>query len=188
MGRVFLGALLAAVVLMAWGFGYWVYSPMAGDMLTPTPGGDSVPSALKEKIQDDGIYFYPRPKHFEGDNAHEAFQKKHQEGPLLEVVYVREGMDISNPLIYVLGFLHNYVTAFVAALLLSMALPGLPSYGSRVLFVFGLGVFAAVTVHLSNPIWRHHPWAFSLFSSGYVAGGWLLAGLVLALVIRPKAA
>jgi hypothetical protein len=79
-----------------------------------------------------------------------------------------------------------FVSSLLAGALLLLALPGLQSYFARVLFVTLVGVFAAVTISLSSPIWFHHSWCFALLNSVYNVGSGLVTGLVLAAVIRPK--
>jgi hypothetical protein len=118
--------------------------------------------------------------------AAEVLTKKHRDGPLVEVIYQKDGVDMNSLLVYAMGFGHFLVTSFLAAVVLLLAAPGLRAYPARVFFVFLVGVFASVAVHLSYPIWFHHPWPVHLVQAGYTASSWLLAGVVLGLVIRPR--
>jgi rod shape-determining protein MreC len=65
------------------------------------------------------------------------------------------------------GFAHFLLSAIVAAWLLRLALPLLRSYGQRVVFIAGLGVFAAIALQPSGPIWMFHPWDRVLSDMAY---------------------
>jgi hypothetical protein len=44
-----------------------------------------------------------------------------------------------------------------------------------------------VAILFANPVWWHHPWKFTLDQAFFAGVGWLLAGIVLAAIIRPAA-
>jgi hypothetical protein len=72
----------------------------------------------------------------------------------------------------------------IAGILLAAAAPTLRSYIGRVFFVFLLGVFGALAFDLSYGIWFYHPWEFPILMAGFHTAGWLLAGIVMAAVIK----
>jgi hypothetical protein len=196
MFKVVGGALLAAVVLMVWGAVFWMVLPFHHFVLKPLPGGDAVVKAMKENIPETGVYLYPwcdgtcdgTASESQRAAVEERLMKQHREGPLVKVVYHKEGLDPMQPATFVNGFLHHFLSALLAGGLLTLALPSLKSYGSRVAFVFLLGVFAAVAVNLTEAIWLHQPWAYTLFYVSMYVSNWLLAGLAMALVIKPARA
>ena len=51
--------------------------------------------------------------------------------------------------------------------------------------MFLIGVFATVAVTIAKPIWFFHPWPAVLYEAAFQVIGWLLAGVVLALLVRP---
>jgi hypothetical protein len=61
------------------------------------------------------------------------------------------------------------------------------TYGRRVLFIIVAGIFASVSVALSDPIWFHQPWGYPVFGAVYQAGGWVLAAPLMAAIIKAKA-
>ena len=55
-------------------------------------------------------------------------QKRHLEGPLVEVIYRKEGVDAMSPGYFAMGFVHMALSALLAGALLSLAAPALRSY------------------------------------------------------------
>ncbi len=187
MFRVIIAALLAGAVTFGWGFVFWVVLPTSKTMLAPLMNGDAVAQEVMKSNAHDGVYFYPMMAEvFEDETAaREAFQQKHKAGPILQVYLVRNGFDPMNPMLYVEGAVYQFASALLAAALLAFTVPALPTYGTRVIFVTLLGGFAALLTRVSDVVWMHHPWEFEMYQSAYVVSSWLLAGLVLAIFIRP---
>jgi hypothetical protein len=184
--RVVGGAVLAAVVLMAWGFVFWLFLPFGKAVLQKLPGEEVVVKTLKENIPRTGVYTYPSRENTSSSvEAQDAIMKQHLAGPIVEIIYRKEGLDPLSPSTYGWGFAHFFVSGLLAGLLLALALPRLKSYVARVLFIFLLGAFAAFFVDLSAGIWMHHPWELPLLWAAYHGSSWLLAGLAMAAVIKP---
>jgi hypothetical protein len=188
MVRVIVAVVLAAVVQFAWGFAF--YGPLSSLDYTTTraPDETAVAEALRSALPESGTYFLPR---CPGCSAPEAeakgFEKRHAEGPIVQIHYRKDGIAMAQmPVVMGTGFGHTLLTVLLAAFLLRMALPGLPCYRSRVVFVFGLGVFAAMATRLGDVIWLHQPWAFPLGQMVFCVVTWLLAGAVMAAIIRPS--
>jgi hypothetical protein len=188
MVRLVVAAFLAAVLQFAWGFCFWSFSPMSKEMIGKLADEDKVVQALKEANPETGMYFLPYPdgESMSGDNpeAFEAFTKRHAEGPLVQIMYRKEGAACMDPKQMGLGFAHMAAGSFVAGLLLLMAGPGLRTYFCRVLFVALLGVFAAFAINFAQPIWFLHPWKFYLLQSVFDVVSWTLAAVVLAALVR----
>lgn len=181
------GVVVASVVIFLWGFVFWGLSPFTKKMMQRLPNEESVLAAFKAANMESGNYFVPFPECDNPDKAvQEAFLKAHAEGPLVQIIYLKDGVDPTVPTFMAFGFVHILIGSTLAAALLTLALPGLEKYPARVMFVFLLGVFASFSITLARPIWFHQPWPFALFQSGYEVVSWLLAGLVLAAFIRPK--
>ena len=187
--RLVLGALVSAVVLFAWGALFWVVSPLRFGVLRPLPRAEAVVSLLEQNLPHSGVYLSPFPdeERFTADpkEAKEEFLKRQRQGPLVQISYRKEGVDPTNPATLALGFGHLFVSALLIGGLLMLALPALTTYLARMLFVFLAGVFAAVTVSLSPPVWFHQPWDLPLFNALYHASGWFVASFVLAAILRP---
>jgi hypothetical protein len=188
--RLVLGAALAAVVLMAWGFVFWTVTPFPYQMMAKIPHEEAIVQALQEQSLETGTYFLPFPDKdaMSGANtqAQEALMKMHASGPLLQLSYRKEGLDPTSPAVYLQGMAHMFVSALLIGGLMLLALPSLPTFGRRWLFVALAGTFAAIAIELANPIWFHNPWKFALYETGFNIAGWVLAGLVLGAVIKPR--
>lgn len=184
--RVIVAVVLAAVVQFAWGFAY--YGPLRSlDHVTSrAPDDTAVTEGLKGVLPESGTYIIPM---CPGSNASEevnaAFEKRHTEGPLVQIHYRKAGFALADmPVLMGTGFGHTVVTCLLVAFLLRMVSGSLETYGARVLFVFGLGVFAALTTRISDAIWFHHHWAFILGQVVYSVVAWLFAGVVMGALIR----
>jgi len=189
LARVTVGSLLAAVALFLWGWVFWGILPFSKTMVRPIPNGATVTKTLKENIPETGVYFYPiMPENATSESEQKAFQEAHLQGPLVQLYYHKEGVDPLTPAMMGSGFLHYWVSALLLGSLLALAAPSLSCYWSRMGFVFLTGLFAAFAIDLSSAIWFHHPWDYQLFAFGFDVSNWLLAGVILAAVVKPKVA
>lgn len=190
--RLILGAVLAAVVLFAWGFVFWAASGVIYQFMHRLDNEEDVALALQKTDPASGTYLIPFPDRaaVDGSDKEKAadLKARHIKGPVVEIIYRKEGLDPLSSQEMVMGFCHFLAAALLAGVLLVMSQPGLPRYWMRVLFVTVLGAFATVAVSFAGPVWFHHPWPAVLYTSAYQLVGWLLAGLVMALVIRPAKA
>jgi hypothetical protein len=188
--RYLVGSLLAAVVLFFWGFLFWGVSPIPYLFMHRFANEDEVTQVLQKNAPESGAYFLPFPADAGSSDAeaHKALLERHRKGPLVEVQYNKDGADVESPLMYVFGFGQIFLASLLVGLLLWLALPNLHAYPTRVLFVFLAGVFASAAITLAEPVWFHHPWVGAVNVAIHHLVGWLLAGLVMGLVIRPKAA
>lgn len=182
--RWLLGAAGAAVVMFVWGFLWWAVLPMGSLMTSTIANEDAVRAVLRAELPATGVYFVPEVKHTpEGDLA-PGVEARHHDGPLVHIFY-RDGSIAVFSIGYMLtGLLHSFVAALLAGYLLSGVLGSLKTYAKRVLFVALLGVFAAFAMKVGDAVWFYHPLGYELMGTLFTAINWLLAGLVLAAVIK----
>lgn len=178
-----LGSLLAALAVFVWGFLFWGLG-----VINPFDTGlDSVKAqeALKSLVPGDGVYLVPE---MSGSSPQEveSWVGLRRQGPLATVIVRQAGAEPVNPVEFALGFLHNFVTALLLALLLGKALSALPTYGSRVGFILLAGAAATFWSHVSDPIWMAHPWRFHLMSMAYDLVAWAIMGAILARFVKSK--
>jgi hypothetical protein len=119
------------------------------------------------------------------ESEQEACFARHRDGPLVQVFNRKDGINPMAPETMGVGVVHLFLSSLLAGFLLHLAAPRLTGYGSRVLFVRLLGVFAAFSIEVGNAVWFHHPWDFQLFAAGFDVSNWLVAGAVLGLVVKP---
>jgi hypothetical protein len=83
------------------------------------------------------------------------------------------------------GFLADVGAAIFATLLLIVALPSLPKYWGRVVYVAALGVFAIFAIRMVDGVFFNLPIRWTVNQTLDTAISWMLAGLVLAAIVRP---
>ena len=183
MGKLLLASLLAAIGMMAWAFVFWV-TPLGSGLVQPAGQGDPALMAALSSLPASGVYYVPGMA--EGGDE-EAWAETYRTGPIAHVFVSLEGREPMPPTLYIWGFLHMLVTGLLLAFLLTLALPALGGFGARVGFVFLAGLAAAIWGQIGQPIWFFHSWGYHIFYAVYDLVSWLVAGLILAAFIKPKA-
>lgn len=187
--RVIVAVVLTAVVQFAWGFTFFGLLNGFHHTTSAAPDEAAVAKALGDALPETGTYFLPRcPGHHASEEATKAFMDRHEQGPIIQIHYRKEGLSMAQmPTVMGIGFGHTVLNAVLAAVLLCAALPSLTTYFARVGFVFGLGVLAASATRLSDLVWMHHPLTFTLGQAVFCVVAWLLGGAVMGAIIRPAA-
>lgn len=186
--RVVTASVLSAVVLFVWGFVYWgMLAPVVSPWYTFDAETDTeVIATLKQSFPESGVYMYPWLTAEAGkvEGAQEEFAKQHAEGPIVKIFYLKQGMSSSALVtMMVSGFVHMLITSIICCILLAVAEPSC-CYWARLGFVFGLGLFATVWIEGSNLVWWHYPANHIVFVGAYNLVAWLLAGLVIAAIVK----
>lgn len=180
-------SLLAAVALMVVGVVFWAGLADRFGAMKGLPGAEKAVPILKKTVPSSGTYLYPMPSHEKGKkDAEKRFIEQHKKGPLMMVFFRKDGFDPMQPIVFLKGFLHNLFSALLLGLLLLLAMPNLQSFARRYGFVVIAGLFASVWIEWSGPIWFHHPTDFHTFNFVYQIVGWIVAGLPMAWLLRPK--
>ncbi|MCG3181292.1 MAG: hypothetical protein BIFFINMI_03672 [Phycisphaerae bacterium] len=141
------------------------------------------PPKSNDEIYEPGVYMFP----YRDKAKSEDWQKAYASSPAgLLFVYPSGGPPITHRTHVKFG-LGCLACALLAAVLLSLASGSLPGYFQRVFFVMVLALFAAVAAYL--PLWDYlfHPAPYVLAMVTDLIAAWLLAGLVMAAVIGPRA-
>ena len=116
-----------------------------------------------------------------------VWSQKHREGPLAVVIARPQGEEPMAAGVFLRGFALQVLVAFIAAWLLSKA-AGLSSYGARVQFVTVLGLFASLMIDGAYWNWFLFPASYTVTALADHTLGWLLAGLAMAAIVKPKTA
>ncbi len=173
-----------------WGFLFWVVLTTPAGSLQSAPEQTVLMETLRDALPETGSYLVPLPAGGRAGEDPQAVLERytalHVQGPIAMIHLRREGGHPMSPLVYARGFLHFFGSALLAALLLLSCLTVLNSFPRRAFFVFWVGLFATVAIKFSEPIWFHLPWPHYLRSALYHSVGWLLAGIVLGIVVRPR--
>ena len=187
MTRILIGTTLSALVLMAWGFVYWVVLWGPGAQFKALPDEAGMMAEFRGRLES-GVYQFPfQPGQQAGHGeAQRLFEERHRQGPLGLLMVVQPGREAMGWWQLTMGLAGFLASSLVAGILLWLALPVLGGYLTRVTFVTSLGIFAALSTRLADPVWWNLPWAHHLHLALMTLINSLLAGLVLGAVIHPR--
>jgi len=180
MKRIVLGSFVAALALFVFGAAFWT-CPIPYAYVEKASADDSeLGRLLRNALPNDGVYLIPSPA-----NAPETAMALYRQGPVATIHYRRGGAEPMAPSLFVTGFLHGWVTTFLLALLLHLAAP--PRFGQRLLLVALAGIAVTNYTVLNDGIYSFQPWPWLLLNAAYDAAAFLMAGLVLAGIVKPGA-
>lgn len=183
-GRVLLAAVLSAVLMFVWGFVFWGVLNFGGSLMKPLPAELDVLAALRQSGASTGMYVYPMPASMDDEAATKEFEGRHIEGPILQMAYQAEGGKPMPPEKFAQGLGHYFAVALLTGCLLALASRGLPSFGSRVMFVLLLSLVAAVWGNVGDAVWWFHSREYCIGNMAYTMGAGLAMALVMATIVR----
>jgi hypothetical protein len=186
---LFLGAVLGGITAFLWSFISWGFLPWHEKQLRSFQNEDEVSAIIASHAPQSGNYLLPTGPSEEGLNAdqkktaEEIRTQKMQKGPLMFAAIRKEGFG---------SFPKTLVTQLLcqmfAALLLTWMLlqtTGV-SYARGVAFVAAGGLAASVIADLPNWNWWGYSGAYTAVNVIDYTLTWLLAGLVIAKVVKPQ--
>lgn len=187
MTRIITAGAVGAIVYFIWGMMAWMAVPLHDSSVHALPGERAVVTTLQDQNLSSGFYVAPYASSSEemGDPDSE-FMKNHTAGPILTLVYRKDGAAPMGPSMLLGGFVLDLLSAMLAACLLSSIGPCGRSYWCRVGFVAGLGVFVALVGHMAYWNWMYFPLDYTIAFVVDVVVGWTLAGLAIAALIKPQ--
>lgn len=184
--RILIATVLSSVLLMGWGYVFWMHLPFAGEVIRELPAAEQFVLLVRKKIPESGTYHYPMPPTSTSEEAINAFAIKHHDGPIMQFHIRKRGLDPMHPAVFSLGFLHYMAASFCLCVLLSMTSRSLTRFWSRYGFVVFAGIFASIWIQPSDVIWFHCPMGYSLLQAGYQSVAWIIAGLPIAALVKSK--
>lgn len=183
-GKLLLASLAGAAILFVWGFLFWGMADGFGSR-APIPNEDAITTVLRESITESGVYRYPgMDQSIEG--WEERYETQLQQGPIYTVSYHAGGAEPMNVGLMITGFVQWFIAAFILCLILNMAIGSLATYGRRLAFIFLAGLFASLTICPTEAIWMYDSWNLAFMNILYYTVGWLLAGLAIAKMVKPR--
>ena len=191
--KILLGGLVGGIVVYIWGIVSHIVLPLGEVGIKQLPNEEMVVTVMRENIKDPGFYFFPGMEQSAGMSKEEqkaAMQKweeKYRLGPDGILIYHHQGQNQMMPKQLIIELLSNIAGALVAAFLLAKAVGGLASFGSRVLFVLLLGLFASLAIDISYWNWYGFPGSYTLATIFDQVVSWGLAGFVLGAIIKRPA-
>jgi hypothetical protein len=181
-----LGSVLGSIVLFLWSAIAWMLIPWPGTPLRTFKNEDAVTQAIVANAPQSGNYLLPNAdqKGVSREQQQKAMEKMAQGPIVFASVRLEPFNSMAKPL--VIQFLTQFVVALLGTFLLLQS-SGL-SYAGRIAFVTVIGVIIFVGGHVDEWNW----WSFSndymMMQLGAIVIGWFLASLVIAKVVRGKAA
>lgn len=185
MKKVILGAVASAFVVFIWGFISHMLLPI-GEIGFKLMGNEQpVINALKENVKESGIYFLPEfdYKNNKSKKAEAEWTKKYKEGPNAFIVYSPKGQAPMTPMTFFWELLVSFLGGFLASYIVLKSKA--EHFWCRVGTVTFMGIFAWVTISVPYWNWYHFPLDFTLAQGVDEIGGWFLAGLAIAKIVKP---
>jgi hypothetical protein len=182
--RILVGGVVAGVVIFFWGFVSHMLLPLGEMGLQSIPNEGDLTAAMKKDVRESGLYFVPGRDMSKSQSQEEmdAHAAKIAKGPYGFMVIYPNGRDVSMGKLMPIELGTNIACALLAAILVSLVRPG---FVVRVASVTLVGILASIMTLVPYWNWYGFPTDFTLAQIVEHTAGWLLAGLVLASIVRP---
>ena len=172
--------LLGTLALFVWSAFSWMVLQLHDNSFKNIPESVVLAADFKSTMPAAGVYHYPG---LPTDGNWEAAMKKAEEGPAISLmVFLPDGITPFSPISFLLSLCLNLLAVAMACYFLMQT--NLATYGSKVLFVAMLGLFAGVVVEIPKGMWFNFPASHVIpYMVDYIVG-WTLVGAILARFIK----
>jgi hypothetical protein len=183
--KILLGGLVGGIVLFFWGFVAHMLLPLGEMGIKSIPAEDDVSAAIRKDVREPGLYFLPGRDMSKSATAEEmeALMAKVSRGPYGFMVLYPNGRESSMTKHLPIEFATNVGCALLAAIVASQLRPG---FMVRVACVTLVGLLGAIMTLVPYWNWYGYPTDFTLAQIVEHTAGWLLAGIAIALIVRPS--
>jgi hypothetical protein len=178
---------VSAVVMFFWGFLWHGILGVGEGTMKKLANEEQSLDALRGATPEPGMYAFPWMDENADESALTAFDEKYRRGPSGLIVIAPTGEPAMSSRELILQFADCLLLSFIAALLLSRALASLNSFPLKAGFVTLIGLYATLATNVPYWIWYRYPTDFTLSEMAEKVIGALLAGIVLALIVRAPA-
>jgi hypothetical protein len=184
--KILLGGVVGGLVIFLWGFVAHMLLPLGEMGLRTISNEDDLNAAIKKDVHEPGLYFVPGRDMSKSPSQEEmqVHMDKVSKGPYGFMVIYPNGRDPSLGKRLPIELGTNVVCALLAAILVSQLRSG---FIGRVACVTLIGILASIMTLVPYWNWYGFPTDFTLAQIAENTVGWLLAGVVLALIVRPSA-
>lgn len=185
MVRIVLAAIVGGLLMFVWGAFAHIALPFERAALKPVPNEAAFLTTLANDVPEAGMYAFPWIDQADASlpDQQQAWQQKLGSGPSGLLVYRPHGGEAMSPRQLATEFASNVLAALFGALLL-IQLPG--GVVRRVLSMAAIGLAAWLSVSVSQWNWYGFSTPFLIGDLVDQFGGWLLAGIGMAMLIRPR--
>jgi hypothetical protein len=179
MKKFLLAPFLAALAMFFWGFLYYGLSGIPYKALGTV--GDIGP-ALGQHFPADGTYILPDPR-----NSPETMAEQMNRGQLMTVHIKKSGVKAMDGAVMGKGFLLEFVSCLLLALLLHKSFGDKDCSPCRFKFCVMTGVLIALFAQGGQAIWWQQAWGWHLMTMLHDVVAFALAGTVLTFFFRSSA-
>ncbi len=187
--RIILAGILGGIAMFAWSSIAHMVLPLGTVGISEIPGEQAVLSAMQTSLGNaSGMYIFPgmglgpNPSIKEMNAAMPQYEKKLAGNPHGLLIYHPPGGKAMEPGQLITEFITEVVEALLAAWLLSRT--RLAGYAGRAGFVVVIGIAAAITTNLPYWNWYGFPGRYTVAYMTIEVVAYLVAGLVLAAVMK----
>ena len=181
--RILIAGVLGGIAMFVWMSIAHLATPLATTGFSRIPNESQVMSSLQNSIgPKQGLYFFPWMDPHD-PNAMKLQEEKLKTQPSGLLMYKPAGAGMATSML-IAEFAKEAATTLIAAFLLAQAM--LAGYFARAGFVALIGLAAALTTNVSYAIWYGFPTSYTLGYGFIDFFGYVVAGLVIAAVLRPK--
>ena len=188
--RILLGGIVGGIVMFLWNFVAHEILPIGEMGVKQLANEDAVRSALESNLGDTpGFYIFPSggfTPDLKGAEKQAAMKKAEEQmaaGAAGVLVY-RPKRVFNFPKRLIIQFMTDVAEALLAVFLLAQT--GIRGFGGKVGFVLTAGILAAITTNVPYANWYGFPKDFTLGQMITQVVGFLLVGIVAALMLKPR--
>ena len=181
--RLLLGTLLGGVLAFAWSSVSHLVLPLGEAGVRTLPHEAVVLDALRTNIKQPGLYIFPGDGFGDGATPaqRQAWEQRYRTGPAGILVFRPVGGIPLSPMQLLVELGADLLCAGIGA----WAVCRTEAFWRRLLVVTLLGLFAWLSIDVSYWNWYGFPTPYLLASLVDQVGGFLLAGLAIAWIVRP---
>jgi len=187
MGRRLLAAIAGGIVVFVWSAVSHMALGLGSAGIRTLPNEERMAQAIRGVVTEPGLYFFPGmdPSRKMTPEEERAWTERYRRGPSGLMIVQPGGRDPMEPTQFVVELLADILAAGVAAFLLAgLGGPLLARAGAVGL----LGLFEWADLSVSYWNWYKFPTLYTGAALVEQVVGWTLAGLVMALMLRPRPA
>lgn len=183
--RIIVAAIVGGIVMFGWGAFSHMVLPFAEAGIKSVPNEAAVTSALETNMKESGFYFVPGMANLHNPTEQDQAEwtAKYEKGPNAIIVYHPIGRQAFSPALFGRELASNMIAALFVALILSWSTA---SYVKRVGIAALVGAAGWASISLSQWNWYRFPMDVTLAEGFDQIVGWLVTGIVMALIVKPR--
>lgn len=188
MKRTIIAVLAGAIAHFIWIMLSWIVIPVHTPSIKEMPQEDAVINVLRSTLNERGVYYFPwlSMENHNKPGAMDEWTQKYRSGPTGILVYDPAGNEPFSPGWMFLSFLFDVFAIGIGVWLFKRSTAEIEGYFARSTYFGVIGILLSVAVYLQEWIHLKFPPSYVLgFCSDQIVG-WLVAGLVIAAILKPE--